>query len=138
MLIGAKPFIERARSVRKMLGGGMRQAGVLAAAGLIALEQMPARLSEDHRNARLMAEILSNTPWLEVEPAKVVTNILMVGVSRSGFDSEQLADALKETGVLVSLLDSARIRIVTHNDVSRDQIIQAAEIVQQVVAGKRR
>jgi threonine aldolase len=137
MLIGAKPFVERARSVRKMLGGGMRQAGVLAAAGLIALEQMPARLSEDHRNARLMAELLNKTPWLEVEPEKVVTNILMVGVARSGFDSEQLAAALKESGVLVSLLDSARIRIVTHNDVSRDQIIQAAEIVQQVVAGKR-
>jgi threonine aldolase len=138
MLIGSKAFIERARSVRKMLGGGMRQAGVLAAAGLIALEQMPARLSEDHRNARLMADLLSKTPWLEVEPEKVCTNILMVGVAQSGFDSEQLAAALKENGVLVSLLDSARIRIVTHNDVSRDQIFQAAEIVQKVVAGKRR
>jgi len=99
---------------------------------------MPARLSEDHRNARLMADLLSKTPLLEVEPEKVCTNILMVGVARSGFDSEQLAAALKENGVLVSLLDSARIRIVTHNDVSRDQIFQAAEIVQKMVAGKRR
>jgi threonine aldolase len=124
MLIGSNAFIERARSVRKMLGGGMRQAGVLAAAGLMALEHMPVRLREDDRNARLMAELLSKTPWLEVEPEKVRTNILMVGVARSGLDSEQIATVLKENGVLVSLLDSARIRIVTHNDVSRDQIFR--------------
>jgi threonine aldolase len=133
MLAGSAEFIERARSVRKMLGGGMRQVGVLAAAGLIALEKMPARLSEDHRNARLLADLLSEMPHLDVEPEKVRTNILMVGISRTGFDSERLASILKENGVLVSLLDSARIRLVTHNDVDREQVSQAAHIIKMVL-----
>jgi threonine aldolase len=133
MLVGTKNFIERARSVRKMLGGGMRQVGVLAAAGLIALEKMPARLAEDHRNARLMAELLSQIPLLDVDPEKVRTNILMVGVVRTGFDSERITAALKDKGVLVSLLDSARIRLVTHNDLSRDQIYEAADNIKGVL-----
>jgi len=136
MLTGTKEFIERARSVRKMFGGGMRQVGVLAAAGLIALEKMPARLEEDHRNARLMADLLSRIPVLDVEPQKVRTNILMVGISRTGSDSERAAAALKESGVLVSLLDAARIRLVTHNDVNREQIIQAADIIKRALGEK--
>ena len=138
MLAGTKEFIERARSVRKMLGGGMRQVGIIAAAGLIALEKMPARLSEDHRNARLMAELLCEAPGLDVEPEKVRTNILMVGVSRTGFDSEGLSAVLKENGVLVSLLDPARIRMVTHNDVDREQVLQAADIIKKVLGEKGR
>jgi threonine aldolase len=137
ILVGTAAFIERARCVRKMLGGGMRQVGVLAAAGLIALEKMPARLAEDHRNARLMAELLHETPGLDVEPEKVRTNILMVGVSRTGFRSEHLSAVLKGRGVLVSLLDSARIRIVTHNDVNRDQISEAAGIIKRVIGEKQ-
>jgi threonine aldolase len=133
MLVGTGAFIERARSVRKMLGGGMRQVGVLAAAGLIALEKMPARLAEDHRNARRMAELLSEIPLLDVEPEKVRTNIFMAGVSRTGFSGEQLSAVLKDRGVLVSPLDSARIRIVTHNDVHRDQICEAADIIKRVI-----
>jgi threonine aldolase len=138
MLVGSSAFIERARSVRKMLGGGMRQVGVLAAAGLVALEKMPARLAEDHSNARLMAEMLSEMPELDVEPTKVRTNILMVGVSRAGFSSEQLSALLRARNVLVSLLDSARIRIVTHNDVGRDQVCRAAEIIKAVIGEKQR
>ena len=137
MLTGTKEFIDRARSVRKMFGGGMRQVGVLAAAGLIALEKMPARLVEDHRNARLLADLLSRTPVLDVEPEKVRTNILMVGISRTGLDSERAAAALKESGVLVSLLDAARIRLVTHNDVTRDQSIQAADIIKRVLGERQ-
>jgi threonine aldolase len=138
MLAGSKKFIERARSVRKMLGGGMRQVGVLAAAGLIALDKMPARLEEDHRNARLMAELLSETPVLDVQAEKVQTNILMVGVSRTGFDSEAISAILKENGVWVSVLDTARIRLVTHNDVSRDQVQLAADIIKKVLGEKCR
>jgi threonine aldolase len=133
MLAASRELIDRARSVRKMLGGGMRQVGVLAAAGLIALEKMPARLHEDHQNARLMADLLNEIPWLDVEPEKVRTNILMVGVFRTGLDSERITAALKEKGVLVSLLDSARIRLVTHNDVNRDQIRQAADIIKRAL-----
>ncbi len=138
MLAGSREFIERARIVRKMLGGGMRQVGVLAAAGLIALEKMPGRLKEDHRNARLMAELLSEAPALDVQPEKVQTNILMVGVSRTGFDSEGLSAVLKENGVLVSLLDPGRIRLVTHNDVDGEQIRLAAGIIKKVIGEKSR
>lgn len=138
MLAGSREFIERARIVRKMLGGGMRQVGVLAAAGLIALEKMPGRLKEDHRNARLMAELLSEAPALDVQPEKVQTNILMVGVSRTGFDSEGLSAVLKENGVLVSLLDPGRIRLVTHNDVDGEQIRLAAGIIKKVTGEKSR
>jgi len=97
------------------------------------LEKMPERLAEDHRNARLIADLLCEIPGLDVEPEKVCTNILMIGVKRTGFDSEQLATALKERGVLVSLLDSARIRLVTHNDVNREGILQAADIIKNVL-----
>jgi threonine aldolase len=133
MLVGSRDFIVRARSVRKMLGGGMRQAGVLAAAGLIALERMAARLGEDHQNARLLADLLKQNPELDLDPSKVRTNILMVGISRTGFDSEQLAARLKENGVLVSQLDSSRIRLVTHNDVNRAQMHEAADIIKRVL-----
>jgi len=138
MLTGTREFIERARCVRKMLGGGMRQVGVIAAAGLIALEKMPGRLVEDHRNARLMADLLDGTPGLHVEPEKVRTNIMMVGIAGSGIDSERAVGALKEQGVLVSTLDSARIRLVTHNDVTRDQIRQAAGVIKKVLGERHR
>lgn len=136
MLVGPAKFIEKARSVRKMLGGGMRQAGVLAAAGLVALEKMPARLEQDHRNARLLAELLQEIPGLEVDPAKVRTNIVMVGISLAGMDSETLVGALKRKGVLISALDPARIRLVTHKDVSGDQIRQAADRFREVLQGR--
>ncbi len=138
MLVGSREFIERARSVRKMLGGGMRQVGVLAAAGLIALEKMPLRLVEDHRNARLLADLLKEIPELDLEPEKVRTNIMMVGISRTGFDSERLAVRLKENGVLVSVLDQARIRLVTHNDVNQEQMREAGDIFKRVLGEKQR
>jgi threonine aldolase len=134
MLVGAKSFIEKARSVRKMMGGGMRQAGVIAAAGLIALEKMPSRLIEDHENARLLAGLLSESPKLGVEPEKVCTNIFMVDIARTGLDSGELVGRLKKAGVLVSALDSARLRMVTHRDVNREQIIRAAELIKDCVA----
>src|SRR3989442_11262867 len=87
MLAGSRAFIEEARLVRKMLGGGMRQAGVLAAAGLVALEETPKRLHVDHENARFLAEGLAEMPGIKIEPAKVVTNILFLDVSGTGHTS---------------------------------------------------
>jgi threonine aldolase len=137
MLAGSRRFIENARSIRKLLGGGMRQVGVLAAAGLIALEKMPSRLVEDHQNARLLAEILKEVPQLEVNPEKVTTNILMVGIGRSGFDGGELVVRLKEMGVLVSALDADRLRLVTHHDVNREQMYLAAETIKRCIEQKR-
>src|SRR5207249_12144046 len=86
MIVGTREFIERARTVRKMLGGGMRQVGVLAAAGLIALEQMPERLGEDHANARLLATGLATIPGVSINPESVQTNILVFDISATGVD----------------------------------------------------
>jgi threonine aldolase len=133
MLLGSRQFIERARSVRKLLGGGMRQVGVLAAAGLIALEKMPGRLREDHQNARLLADLLKEVPGLELDPTRVRTNIFMGGIAGTSLDGDEMSALLKRNGVLVSVLDSKRIRLVTHKDVNRDQIYQAAKITKKVV-----
>ena len=134
MLVGSRHFIEKARSVRKMLGGGMRQAGVLAAAGLIALEKMPWRLSQDHENARLLAGLLSEIPGLEVNPAKVCTNIVIVGIGRTGKGSTEALELLRDKGVLAGVVDSSTLRLLTHLDVSREQMLNAARMFSEVFA----
>jgi threonine aldolase len=136
MLAGSAEFINRARSVRKMLGGGMRQAGVLAAAGLIALEKMPARLCEDHENARRLADLLANIHTLDLDPSRVRTNILVVGISRTGYDSGQLSALLKRKGVLVGTVNSTTLRLLTHLDISRGQIQEAAGAFTAVLSGE--
>jgi len=133
MLVGSADFIERARRVRKMLGGGMRQAGILAAAGLIALEKMPARLGEDHAHARLLAELLSAIPRLEVHPEKVQTNIVVVGIAHTGLDSAAVVGLLKKKGVLVGTVDGSTLRLLTHLDVNRGQIERAAKVFGEVL-----
>ena len=133
MLAGSREFIERARSVRKMFGGGMRQVGVLAAAGLVALEKMPRRLGEDHENAALLARLLQRIPALDVDPDRVRTNVVMVGLARTGLTSSRLAATLRAEGVLVGVVDEQTIRLLTHLDVAGNQIEQAAEIFWQVL-----
>src|SRR5437867_8363416 len=91
MIVGTREFIERCRSIRKMLGGGMRQVGVLAAAGLIALEQMPERLGEDHANARLLATGLATIPGVTINPESVQTNILVFDISATGMETMKLS-----------------------------------------------
>src|SRR5208283_4171680 len=95
MLVGSKEFIEEARIIRKMLGGSMRQAGVLAAAGLIALEENPKRLHIDHANARFLAGELAQIPGIKIDAAKVVTNILFFDVSGTGQSAPEISKRLK-------------------------------------------
>jgi len=135
MLLGTAEFIERARRVRKMLGGGMRQIGVLAAAGLIALEKMPARLPQDHAHARLLAELLHDLPGIDVDPDLVRTNVVVVGIARTGMDSSTMTGHLKRAGLLAGTVDEATLRLLTHLDVSRDQIVEAAAIFRRVLGG---
>lgn len=130
VLTGSRSFIDRARSVRKALGGGMRQAGILAAAGLIALEQMPARLADDHSNARLLADGLRDVPGALVEGTPE-TNIVFFGVSGS---APAVAAAMKEEGVLASAIGDARIRLVTHRDVSTEQCQRAVAVIRSVLS----
>jgi threonine aldolase len=127
MLVGSKDFINQARSVRKALGGGMRQAGILAAAGLIALEQGPARLHEDHATARLLAEGVAAIPGVAIDLATVQTNIVIFDVSATGKSSTEISEALKSQGVLAGTVNPQQIRFVTHLNVSRAQCEQALE-----------
>ena len=138
MLAGPKDFIQRARSARKLFGGGMRQVGVLAAAGLIALEKMPQRLSEDHENAALLVRLLTRIEALDVDPARVRTNIVIVGLARTGLSSSQLAGMLRAEGVLVGTVDDRTIRLLTHLDISRNQVEQAADVLRQVLQAAAR
>ena len=121
MLLGTRAFIDEARVVRKMLGGGMRQAGVLAAAGLIALEESPKRLPEDHANARLLAEGVAGLSGIKIDPEKVVTNIVIFDVSDTGQTADAICAQLRERGILAAGFGSS-IRMVTHYDVSRTDI----------------
>jgi threonine aldolase len=116
----------RARLFRKGLGGGMRQAGVLAAAGLIALQQMPARLHEDHANARLLAEALKNLENVTIDLKSVETNIVIFKVT-GRLSAAELVARLKARGVLASTIGSDAIRLVTHYDVNRAACVAAAE-----------
>jgi threonine aldolase len=133
MLVGSREFIERAHVTRKMLGGGMRQAGVLAAAGLVALEESPKRLNEDHENARRLAEGLAEVKGIAIEPKKVVTNIVIFDVNAGGKTAAQLSAALKERGVLANPTGKSTIRMVTHCDVDRAGIEKAIKAVSAVI-----
>lgn len=134
MLAGSRALIDKGRLHRKRLGGGMRQAGVLAAAGLIALEVMPKRLFEDHANAKLLAEGLSAMPSVQAWPEKTQTNIVVFDISASGMTLHQVSAGLKDRGVLINPIDARLMRAVTHHDVTRDQCLTALEALREVVA----
>jgi threonine aldolase len=134
MLVGSSDDMARARLYRKRLGGGMRQAGVLAAAGLIALEEMPARLVEDHSNARRMAEGLANIPGIRMDPNKVPTNIVIFDVSGTGRTSAEISVRLKEGGVLINGVNPRYMRLVTHMDVTAADCECALGTIEEAVA----
>ncbi len=136
MLAASQEAIARGRLYRKRLGGGMRQAGILAAAGLIALEESPARLYQDHRNARYLAERLSELPGIKVNPPRVCTNIVIFDISGLGLSTAEFSKQLKAEGVLANGIGGARMRAVTHMDVSREQCERALEILEAVAARK--
>lgn len=133
VLVGSREFIAEARVWRKRLGGGMRQVGVLAAAGLVALEESPPKLLEDHANAKTLAEGLADIPGLYIDPEKVVTNIVIVDASEAELSSPQIVESLREKGVLAIGFGSA-IRMVTHFDVTSDDIAKALAAFREILA----
>ena len=138
MLVGSAQLMARARVYRKALGGGMRQAGVLAAAGLIALEAGPGRLGEDHANARLLAEALANTEGVAIDLETVETNIVVFRLT-AGRGAAELVARLKQRGLLAGAFGPDAIRLVTHRDVSREECIDAAEaLTEEIEAGVAR
>ncbi|MBI2688061.1 MAG: low specificity L-threonine aldolase [Acidobacteria bacterium] len=134
MLVGPRRLIDKGRLYRKRLGGGMRQAGVLAAAGLIGLSEMAARLGEDHENACFLASGLAGIPGVSVERTPA-TNILFFDVSGTGHTGASFSAALKERGVLINAASGvARLRLLTHFDVDRSACERALGVVREVAA----
>jgi threonine aldolase len=132
ILVGSHAHIERARIYRKALGGGMRQAGILAAAGLIAIQDMPALLPADHANARMIAEAVAATHATDIDLASVQTNIVLFSLNDNG-DAPQLVAALKSEGILSSAIDANTIRFVTHHQISREDIEAVAQILTKLL-----
>ncbi len=133
LLVGSQEFIEEARVVRKMLGGGMRQAGILAAAGLVALEESPKRLHVDHENARLLAEGLAEIPGIKIDSVKVVTNILFFDVTGTGLLAPEVSQGLKARNVWANPYNVQLIRMVTHQDVDRAGCERALQALREIV-----
>lgn len=133
ILAGSQEFIDEARLVRKMLGGGMRQAGVLAAAGLVALEEGPKRLHIDHANASFLADALGEMPGIKVAPAKVVTNILVLDVTGTGLTAAEIEKRLAARNVLASAMSPKIVRMVTHYDVDRAGCERAVAALREAV-----
>jgi threonine aldolase len=132
MLTGSAELMDEARLLRKALGGGMRQAGVLAAAGLMALEQGPKRLHEDHANARLLGEALSNLDGVDIDLDAVETNIVIFKL-KGGRSIPDLVARMKARGIVISTVGRDVIRLVTHLDVSRGDCITAAEALTEEI-----
>ena len=139
ILCGDRETVARARKVRKLLGGAMRQAGVIAAAALVGLETMRERLVEDHVNARALADGLAAIRGIRIEPAKVVTNIVSFEVDRAAMDAGDFQKACADRGLRISryLGNSPRLRMVTHANVSRADVGSALSIMSAVLAGTR-
>jgi len=137
LVCGSAAFILKARRVRKMLGGGMRQAGVLAAAGIVALERMVGRLALDHANARTLAEGLARLPGLQVDLERVQTNIVIFRVARAGGPPPEALAAALVAGcaarkVKIHAIGPTAVRCVTHKDIDAEDIDRALEAFREI------
>ncbi len=134
VVTGTRAFIDRARRARKMLGGGMRQAGIIAAAGIVALETMVDRLAEDHANAKRLAAGLAELPGIALDVDGVQTNIVIFSVKRADLDAPGLVLKLGEHGIKCFHIDHERVRMVTHKDVDAAGIERALECLRRTLA----
>jgi len=134
LLVGSQQFIDKARRYRKMLGGGTRQAGVLAAAGIVALNTMVDRLEEDHEHARLLAHGLVEM-GLSINLATVQTNIVVADVAPLKMTAASFAAALRERGVKITQFGETKVRFVTHYGISKEDVMYTIDAVAKVIAG---
>ena len=133
MLCGRRELIERATRARFLMGGAMRQAGLLAACGIYALNHLVERLAEDHANARRLAETVNRWPALSLAQRRVDTNMVYLDVERTGMTSQQFAAKLKERGVLVSAVDPACVRLVPHRGITGADIDRTIQVIGDVL-----
>jgi threonine aldolase len=134
ILAGPAELIAKGRLYRKRLGGGMRQSGILAAAGLIALRDSPAKLPIDHANAKFLAEGLAAIPGIQIDPSQVATNIVVFDIADTGFAPADVSAVLRQRGVLMNAINQRCMRAVTHYDVNRAQCAAALDAVRESVA----
>jgi len=133
LLVGTSDFIEKARKIRKGLGGGMRQAGIIAAPGIVALEKMIDRLEEDHRNARRLAKGISKIEGIQIDLNRVQTNIVYYDVSDLGLSAEMFVMKLKENGILALPTNEKKVRMVTHRGIGTEHIKKSIGIIENLI-----
>ena len=138
ILAGDAAIIKRARRLRKLLGGGMRQAGVLAGAGIVALEQMVTRLADDHANARMLAESLTAIPGISLDLATVQTDIVVFTLTDADWTLASFTHALAERGVLIGEIGNGRLRAVTHYGIEPMDVERAVAVVGEVMSGRNK
>jgi threonine aldolase len=133
VIAGTRDFIDRALAVRRLFGGSMRQVGVIAAAGIVAIEKMVKRLEEDHANAQYLARGLAEISGVQIDPETVQTNILVFDIARTGLNTTDFSARLKEQGVLANGISAREMRMVTHKDASRTDCEAALSIVKTIL-----
>ncbi|MGB9915629.1 MAG: threonine aldolase family protein [Candidatus Bathyarchaeales archaeon] len=137
VLVGTREFIEKARKVRKILGGGMRQAGIIAAPGIVALETMIDCLAEDHRNARRLAEGIAKIEGIQMDLSSVQTNIVCFDISSLGMTADVFIEKLKEKGVLALAMGENKVRLVTHRGIEREHVDAAIAAIEDIAKNSR-
>ncbi|HHV93390.1 MAG TPA: low-specificity L-threonine aldolase [Firmicutes bacterium] len=136
ILAGSKEFINRARKFRKLLGGGMRQVGVIAAAGIVALEEMIDRLAEDHQRARRLADGLAQVPGVKVGQTNYRTNILLIDVEGTGLSAPEFSRRLKKVGIWINPKSATTLRAVLHRHIEDSDVDKVIEVFQEIVVGQ--
>ena len=137
LVAGSKLFIDRVHRFRKMFGGGMRQVGIIAAAGVYALDHHFERLKEDHQNAKRLAVSLKEFKGVSIDPRHVETNIVIFDIANAGMTAAQVAEAMKKEGVLIHAIGKTQIRLVTHLDVTAEDIEKALKSFERVLGKKQ-
>lgn len=132
ILVGSNEFIEKARKLRKILGGGMRQAGIVAAPGLVALEGMIDRLKDDHRNAKILAEGISKINGLSIDLKRVQTNIVFFDVNQMGISAELFVSKMKERGILALPMTKNTVRMVTYRGIKEEQVEKTIKRIEKI------
>jgi threonine aldolase len=131
VLCGSQDFILEARQTRKFLGGTMRQAGILAAAGIVAIETQRERLIEDHQHARLLAERIAENPKIKINMDAVQTHMVRLDVSPSGHEAQTFQRLLESKGLMAKAVGDNFIRLVTYREISKDDVLKASQIINE-------
>ncbi|WZL74394.1 low-specificity L-threonine aldolase [Clostridiaceae bacterium 35-E11] len=137
MVAGTKTFIAKARKGRKLMGGGLRQAGFLAAAGLVALKEMRLRLQEDHQNALLLGEELAKIPGIKVNFEDIQINMVFFNMDETGYDSDQLVEKMAQKGIIINPVEDGLMRFVTNYWVNKEDVYFVVETMKEILKGGR-